>query len=315
MRKPNGYRLQPKGVSIDLCCEPVLPMNVDQLSIFLEVSESQNFSATANKLGISQSAVSRAIASLEEELGIVLLSRGRFGARLTEIGEQMLIHARQIVHTRQQMERDANVVRGLDGGWVRVASFRSAATHLVPPAISQLTKRFPNIEVSLKESDPLEVDQALRAGIADVGLVPLPRSPEFETWEIARDEFVVLLPKGEVNPVDCLTWETLASYSFILHNYAECTSMLREHWQKAGQPFEVAYEVKEDSTILSMVAQGLGAAILPRLATIPLPDGVQAFPLPVPLERSIGVAVMAHADLPPAVHQFLDVLRRTGLFA
>ena len=290
-------------------------MNVDQLTIFLDVSESQNFSVTANKLGISQSAVSRAIASLEDELGIVLLSRGRFGARLTEIGEQMLDHARQIVRTRALMERDANVVRGLDGGRVKVASFRSAATHLVPPAISQLTQRFPNIEVSLKESDPLDVEQALREGIADVGLVPLPRSSDFETWEIIRDEFVVLLPEGDDPPGARLTWEKLARYSFILHSYAECTSMLREHWQAFDQPFEVAYEIREDSTILSMVAQGLGAAILPHLATIPLPEGVQSFPLPVPLERSIGVAVMANADLSPATHQFVDVLRKTGLFA
>lgn len=290
-------------------------MNVDQLAIFLDVSESQNFSVTANKLGISQSAVSRAIASLEDELGIVLLARGRFGARLTEIGEIMQSHAHAIIQTRALMERDANVVRGLDGGRVRVASFRSAATHLVPPAISQLTQRFPNIEIVLKESDPPDVEQALRDGIADVGLVPLPRSSDFETWEIARDEFVVLLPDGDIRSGDRLTWEKLAEYSFILHSYAECTSMLREHWQTVGQPFNVAYEIKEDSTILSMVAQGLGAAILPHLAAIPLPDGVKSFQLPVPLERSIGVAVLANADIPPAVHQFLDVLRKTGLFA
>ncbi|MGK7908643.1 MAG: LysR family transcriptional regulator [Synechococcus sp.] len=290
-------------------------MNVEQLRIFQEVADSQNFSVTAMKLGISQSAVSRAIASLEEELGVVLLSRGRFGARLTEIGEQMLDHARQILHTRAQMERDANLVRGLDGGSVRIASFRSAATHLVPPAISQLTKKFPNIEVTLTESAPQEVEQALRQGVADVALMPLPRSAEFETWEIARDEFMVLLPEAEVTHEGRLTWEELSKYSFILYNYADYTAMLRKHWAKAGQPFEVAYEIREDSTILSMVAQGLGAAILPELATIPMPDGVRAFGLPVPLERSIGVAVVANADRPPAVYQFIDVLRKTGVFA
>ena len=290
-------------------------VNVDQLRIFLEVSQSRNFSATAMKLGISQSAVSRAIASLEEELGISLLSRGRFGARLTEIGQQMLGHAEQILQIREQMERDANLVRGLEGGRVRIASFRSAATHLVPPAIARLTQTFPNIEVTLTESTPLEVDRALREGIVDIGIVPLPRSGEFETWEIARDDFVVLLPEGEVAHSGCLSWKELARYSFILYNYAEATSRLREHWAKAGQPFEVAYEIKEDSTILSMVAQGLGAAILPRLAALPIPTGVKAFDLPAPLQRSIGIAVLANADLSPAVFQFIDAMRKTGMFA
>ncbi|MEM6446071.1 MAG: LysR family transcriptional regulator [Cyanobacteria bacterium P01_D01_bin.123] len=290
-------------------------MNVEQLQIFLNVSQSRNFSATAIELGISQSAVSRAIASLEDELGIILLSRGRFGARLTEVGEQMVQHARQIVQTREQMERDANVVRGLDGGRVRIASFRSAATHLVPPAISRLTQRFPNIEVTLIESAPLEVEQALREGAVDIGLVPLPRASEFETWEIARDEFVVLLPESEAPHAEHLSWEGLSRYSFILYNYAECTSMVREHWARTGQPFEVAYEIKEDSTILSMVAQGLGAAILPRLAALPIPTGVRSCQLPVPLERSIGAAVVAGADRSPAVYQFIDVLRKKGMFA
>lgn len=290
-------------------------MNLEQLRVFLEVARSRNFSATAIELGISQSAVSRAIASLESELGVVLVSRGRFGARLTDIGERMAQHARQIVQTRERMERDAHLVRGLDGGRVRVASFRSAATHLVPPAISRWTQRFPNVEVTLVESAPVEVEQALREGTADIGLVPLPRSPEFETWEIARDEFVVLLPDTESASAERLSWAELSRHSFILSNYAECTAILREHWAKAGLPFDVAYEVREDSTILSMVAQGLGAAILPRLAALPIPAGVRAYGLPVPLERSIGVAAIANADRSPAVYQFIDLLRKTGLFA
>ncbi|MEO0852898.1 MAG: LysR family transcriptional regulator, partial [Cyanobacteria bacterium J06648_11] len=110
-------------------------MNVEQLRIFLDIARTRNFSATASDRGISQSAVSRAIASLESELGVVLVLRGRFGARLTDIGHQMAHHASQIVRVRDRMERDANVVRGLDGGRVRIASFRSAATHLLPPAI------------------------------------------------------------------------------------------------------------------------------------------------------------------------------------
>ncbi len=284
-------------------------MTIEQLRIFLAVAESENFSSAALQLGTSQSKVSRAIAALEDELGIQLLTRGRFGARLTQVGERVLDYAHQMVQIREAMAHDVNLARGLNGGQVRVASFRSAATHLIPPLIAQFAERFPNVSLTLTESEPTKIDQALREGRVDIGLVPLPRSEEFETWEIARDEFVALLPGSSPIQATSLTWQDLSTYSFILYNYAECTSAVRNHFATWGQSLKVAYEVKEDSTIVSMVAQGLGAAILPHLAVLPVPPGVSMFSLPIPLERRIGAAVLANSLQPPAVFAFLDLLK------
>lgn len=290
-------------------------MNIFHLRILLTVVECQNFSSAALKLDISQAAVSRAIAALEDELGVTLLTRGRFGAHPTLIGERVIHHAQRILQVREEIEAEINHAKGLDGGRVRIASFRSAATHLLPPMIARFSHRFPNVEVSLVEDDPTGVELALREGKVDIGLVPLPRSSEeLETWEIARDEFVVLLPKS-ASVSEKLTWEELSTYSFILLNYGECTSVVQSHWAKWGQSFKVAYEIKEDSTIVSMVAQGLGAAVLPRLAAMPIPPEVQVRSMPVPLERSIGAAVMATVMHPPTVFTFLDLLRGTGIFA
>jgi DNA-binding transcriptional LysR family regulator len=290
-------------------------MNIFHLHIFLTVVEQGSFSTAALKCDISQSAVSRAIASLEEQLGVSLLTRGRFGARPTPVGDRVLIHARQILQCYESIDYEVNLAKGLQGGRVRVASFRSTATHLLPPLIVKFCQRFPNIEVTLTEADPLGVERALREGQVDIGLVPLPRSEEFDTWEIARDEFVVLLPQSIGRIPEVLTWEELSTHSFILYNYAECTSAVRKHWAKWGQSLKVAYEIKEDSTIVSMVAQGLGAAILPKLAALPIPDGVVVRSLPEPLERVVGAAVLASALHPPAVFTFLDLLRGTGMFS
>ncbi len=87
---------------------------------------------------------------------------------------------------------------------------------------------------------------------------------------------------------------------------------MREHWARWQQSLHVAYNVKEDSTIVSMVAQGLGAAILPRLAAMPIPDNIDILPLPVPLERIIGVAVLSNAVPAPAITRFLEVMRDYG---
>lgn len=290
-------------------------MNLDQLAIFLAVVQHGSFSTAALHLELSQSAVSRAIAALEEELGVSLLLRGRFGARPTAIGERMMSYAQQMLHIRDEMTHEINLEKSLEGGRVRIASFRSAATHLLPPLIAKFCQQFPSVDVTLTEGDPAAVEQALREGHVDIGLVPLPRSlDELETWEIARDEFVVLLPPTPQQAPEILSWEELAQYSFILYNYAECTSIVRSHWAQWGQSLKVAYEIKEDSTIVSMVSQGLGAAILPRLAAIPIPPGVQVRSLPVALERIIGAAVWANVLHSPAVFTFLDLLRGKGRF-
>jgi DNA-binding transcriptional LysR family regulator len=291
-------------------------MNISHLKILMAVVEQGSFSAAALQLGFSQSAVSRAIASLEEELGVSLLARGRFGAYPTHIGKRILTHAQTIVSAQTQIEAEANREKNLYGGRVRIASFRSVATHVLPPLIAQFCQRFPSVEVSLIEADPNAVEQALREHRVDIGLMPLPRnSDDFEAWEILEDEFVVLLPPSAKIAPNPLTWKDLTQYSFILYNYAECTSAVRQHWQQWDQSLKVAYEIKEDSTIVSMVSQGLGAAVLPKLAALPIPENIQVRSLPIPLNRNIGAAVLTHIWHSPAVFTFLDLLRGTGIFS
>ncbi len=289
-------------------------MNIFQLETLIAVAEKGNFSNAALSLEVSQSAVSRAIASLEKELGVPLLLRGRFGARPSLVGERIIAYARKMVQIRERIDYEIYLEKGLEGGRIRIASFRSAATHLLPPVIARFSEQFPQVSLEITEDDPSAVEQALREGQADIGLLPLPRSEEFDTWEIARDEYVVLLPKSIGYLPDRLTWKDLATFSFILFNYAECTSAVRDHWAQWEQSLRVAYVVREDSTIVSMVAQGLGAAILPRLAAIPIPTEVQVKQLPVPLERVIGAAILGSALHSPAVFAFLDALRNTGKF-
>lgn len=284
-------------------------MNIFHLAILKAVVESGTFSDAALDLEISQSAVSRASAALETELGMPLLVRGRFGARLTSVGERVMVHAQCILELRELIDYEVNQDKGLYNSRLRIASFRSAATHILPANIARFRNRFPHVEVVLVELDPAGVEQSLRAGKTDIGLIPLPRSEEFSTLEIAKDEYVVLLPKTDPPPPKILTWEGLSNYSFILFNYAECTSAVRNHWAEWGQSLEVGYTIREDSTIVSMVAQGLGAAVLPRLAALPIPEEVYVRSLPVRLNRSIGAATLASTPPAPAAKMFLDMLR------
>lgn len=284
-------------------------MNIHQLTVLAAIAREGTFSNAALVLDTSQAAVSRAIASLEDELGVPLLKRGRFGAKLTQVGERVLFHSHKMLELRERIDYEVNLEKGLYAGRLRIGSFRSAATHLLPPILARFREQFPRVEVSLTELEPAGVEQALREGQVDIGLVPLPRSEEFQVWEVARDEYVALLPKKMGTLPSRLTWNDLSTYDFVLYNYAECTNAVREHWSRWGQKLKVAYVIKEDSTIVSMVAQGLGAAILPRLAAMPIPKGVQVRSLPQPLERVIGVATLAQTPHSPAVDVFISMLR------
>jgi DNA-binding transcriptional LysR family regulator len=291
-------------------------LKISQLRALVAVAECNNFSEAALRLELSQSAVSHAIASLEAELGVVLLLRGRHGAHLTPVGERILTGARQVMHLLEAIAEEANRERGLQGGRVRIAAFRSVATHILPTTIARFRRHFPQIAVSITEFyDFGGVEQALLEGQADIGFTYLPAPEEFETWELLRDDYVALLPPTASLKNTQITWEELAAYPLIVPSTNTCSLRIRNHLKISQSPLTIAYEVREDSTIVSMVMQGLGAAILPRLAAEPVPAGMQACSLPVPLERIIGIAVLRDALLTPAVFAFLDELRSEKHFS
>ncbi len=294
-------------------------IKLSQLRILVGVADYGNFSEAALHLNLSQSAVSHAIATLEDELGVILLSRGHYGAVPTPVGERIIHHARQILGLVNTIVQEAHVGRGVDGGRVRIVSFRSAAAHIIPPVIAKVRGRYPKLTITLTDYDDYdEVEDDLRNARADIGFTRLPAPPEFETWELMTDEYIVLLPPQSLNGHGSLvelSWNELATYPLILSAGMGCSLLIRQHLKGSGFPFVPAFEVKEDSTAVSMVAQGLGAAILPRLAAEPIPAEVQVFSLPQRLERRIGVAVLANMMHSPAVYAFLDALRGTGSFA
>ncbi|MBI4782769.1 MAG: LysR family transcriptional regulator [Oscillatoriophycideae cyanobacterium NC_groundwater_1537_Pr4_S-0.65um_50_18] len=289
-------------------------IKLHQLRSLIAAAKCGNFSEAGLQLNVSQSAVSHAIAALETELGVVLFARGRHGATLTPVGERIVTHAQDILRSLDNVGKEAIASRGLQGGQVRIAGFRSAATHLLPKVMMQFQKDFPAITVILRDfKDCDQIEAALRAGQIDLGLTLLPTSSEFETWELLRDEYMVLLPPDWEIANDPLTWEQLAAHPLILPIATDsCRTIIDAYYVKFGRSISSTYEVREDSTILGMVEQGLGLTIMARLAAEPLPPRIQIRRLPEPLERVIGIVALTDAMHPPAVYAFLNQLKQIG---
>lgn len=284
-----------------------------QLQVLITVADCGSFSEAALQLQLSQSAVSYTIASLEAELGIVLFSRGRYGATLTPIGAQIAERARQLLYLVDDIYQQANLSKGLQGGQIRISAFRSAATHILPEVIAQYCQRYPEIAVRIAEYDDRpDVEEDLRKGKADVGIIYLPAASCLETWSLMQDEFVILFPPGFELAGEPLTWAEVMAYPLIMAPDGDgCDAMVYAHCAKHGITLTPTYHIRSDATIVNMVAQGVGVAISPRLAAEPIPVGVQVYSLPIPVFRHISVATMADALLSPAVFAFLDLLKQS----
>lgn len=304
-----------------------LQLSLSHLHTLIAVAETGSFSDAALQLEMSQSAVSNAIATLESDLGVSLFLRGRHGATLTPIGDRILAHARRMMVIQEDLFEDANRARSLEGGQIRINSFRSMSTQVLPEILAEFQRRFPDIRVELRENtDSQAIANDLRKGRSDVGFIDKALDDEFETWEFMRDEVVVLLPQSVSHSSDesnskphatnerpkgtALTWDDLMRYPLIMATEEDnCDRQVYNHCAQYGQHLRVAYHVKNDSTIVGMVARGLGGTIIPRLAAEPIPSGVQVLSLPVPLFRTISVATLAKALHPPPVFAFLDLLK------
>lgn len=288
-------------------------MNLSQLRAVVAVADRQNFSEAASALSVNQSTVSHAIASLEDELGVPLFMRGRRGAIATPAGEQIADYARQVLQLLELIQREANLHKSCHGGHIRIAAFRSAATHVLPTVVAQFRQRFPEVTVSIVDCCPDEVraEQLLRDGRADLGFTYLPTDPEFAAWEIMRDQYIVLLPPTMALAADRLTWEELATLPLILPPAEQAGDLgLHNHLKAHAKHLNIVYTINQDSAIVSMVLQGLGVGILPRLAAEPIPTNIQVQNLPVPYERIISVIMLSTALHVPAVFAFLDMLKQ-----
>ncbi|MGB7417387.1 MAG: LysR family transcriptional regulator [Thermosynechococcaceae cyanobacterium] len=168
-------------------------IKLSQLRILIAVAHHGNFSEAALSLEMSQSAVSHAIATLEDHLGVTLFNRGRHGASLAAVGEKILNHAQEISHSLDLITHEAMEIRGLEGGQIRIATFRSIATRILPSIMAAFHQRHPQIKVSMTEYDDYrKVEQALRDSQTDVGFTMLPSSADMSTQDFLQDEFVVI---------------------------------------------------------------------------------------------------------------------------
>ncbi|MFE1196307.1 LysR family transcriptional regulator [Streptomyces olivaceoviridis] len=281
-----------------------------ELRTLVAVAEEGGFSAAAVRLGATQSAVSHAVRGIERKLGVVLFERGRFGARPTPAGERAAAHARRVLRMLAAMAAD---VRGADTGEVagalRIAAFRSAALHLLPPALERLAALHPGVEVTVsvvREQGPGTAGE-VAAGRADLGIATLGGPAALPAGLVGgvllEEPYSLVHPAGHPAP-----------RSLPLVDWTEnCGSYTRDWWAAQDWIPAATVTAEDDGAVLSMVGSGLGMAIMPALSLTGAPPSVRITDLgPERPYRSVGYATTPELAATPAVRALIRVLRSLG---
>jgi len=143
-------------------------LDLKRLRVLGEVARQSSFSAAAEALYLSQSAVSQQVATLEREVGMPLLDRTRNGPKLNEAGKTLVGHAEAALSRLEEAERELKAIAGLEGGELRIASFASASATLLTEALGEFAGRHPEVRLSVTEAEPEDSLPRLRAAETDL---------------------------------------------------------------------------------------------------------------------------------------------------
>lgn len=284
-------------------------MTLAQLRTLVAVVEAGSFSVAAERLALTQSAVSHAIAGLETDLGVSLLHRDRGGPVPTPAGERVLAHARAMLRLHEHIRQEAAAASGQQVGRVRVGTPPSVSARLLPGVLAALRRRHPGIEVVLFEGSDHEVDGWLRSRAVDVGIVPCP-ARGLDTVELVADEFFLVVPAAHaLGSRASVRLREVAAEPFIMSK-GGCEPMIRHLYRTAGTQPSVRYEVRDMPTLLAMVQEGLGVTVVPALSLPPQTPRLRALHLEPPGRRRLALAVLSREDCAPVVGTFLREARR-----
>ena len=284
-----------------------MDVSLSKLRVFLAVLETGSVSRAADDLYVSQAAVSAALKRLEHDLSLDLFRRGRFGAVPTEAAQRLEPQVRRLLQQEEAFLQTASSLRGDLSGRVRVASFQTLSRLVAPRLIQRLAACYPGMRLELDENyaNASAIHEALLGGACDLGFINHEVDDRLRSWSLFADPLVVLAPSG----AEVATWEEVLRLPLIGYQRHEdgCSlgiDHLRETFGK--QP---AHKAKETSTVIGMVAQGMGFTVLPKLSSGTLPEGVVALGLELNVTRRTYLAVGPEGLRLPAVRAALRTLR------
>jgi len=287
-------------------------MNLDELRWFVVLAETEHVTDAAAELGISQPTLSRALARLEEQLGVPLFDRVNRRLRRNGYGEILLEHAnRAIAEMRSATERIA-AERDPDTGTVRLAFLHSQASGYVPDLLRRFRAEAPGVQFHLVQGAAHEIVERLAGGQADLAITS-PRPDGYRWRGLYVERLCLAVPRG--HPFASRARIRLADAggeAFVgLAPGFGLRQLTDELCAEAGIEPDVVFEAMEIPTMEGLVAAGFGVAIVP----MPRPERAEPGAVYLPLaqtsaKRQLGLAWSADRALPPVAKRFAEFVIR-----
>jgi DNA-binding transcriptional LysR family regulator len=295
-------------------------LNLGRLQVLREVIARGSFSAAAEALSYTQSAISQSVSRLEAETGAALVIRDRRGVRPTAAGAALVAHAETIFEQVRVAEADLAAIMGGRAGRLRVASFPSGGASLMPMAVARFRRAHPDVALTLVEDEPEVIAPRLRAGELDLALLfEFPgahargRRPGagLSSKLLLEDPMHLALPAE--HPLAERPLLTLGDLRYEQWVQTSADSPCARHVVRsclaAGYEPDVAFESDDYDTVQGLVAAGVGVALIPRLALTGGGSGIVVRALsPSSPARRVTVATMPGAGVAPAARSMIQVL-------
>jgi DNA-binding transcriptional LysR family regulator len=294
-------------------------LDVRRMRVLREVAVRGSFSAAAEALSFTQSAVSQQIAALEREAGTTLVQRSARGVRLTDAGEAVVRHAEAIMARLAEAEAELEAIAGLRGGRLRTASFESAASTLMPLAIADFRAQHPAVELSMSLAEPEDSVPLLRSGELDLALVfdagALPEENGIDRVHLLEDPMYLALPSD--HPLAHrrrVRLEDVAAEAWVAGAAdCECNRLISQACAAAGFQPRIAFETDDYVAMQGFVAAGVGVSLIAELGLRTVRDDIVVRDLgrETPM-RQIYAATLADGYRAPATQAMLEILQHVA---
>ncbi len=287
-------------------------MNLAHWRLLVAVADEGTISRGADRVGISQSGASQALAQLEASLGFAVFVRERRQVEITALGRRVIEHARSMLGGLQAIRALADDSRGVSGVRIRLASFPSIISGVLPPLLRDFRRRHPGIEVVTVEGTDVEVEHWLASGMVDVGVVMNPAADR-DPLALGSDEWMAVLPQahplGRRATGGGVALSELAGEPFILAT-GGCTVNGQRLMSDAGlEMADVRVTVRDWASACVLVREGLGVSLVPE-STLPGDrHGLRVMPLRPLIQRVFGLVSSDVGKASRATQLLLDELR------
>lgn len=283
-----------------------MTINLAQLRAFLAVVDEGGFSAAAPALGISQSAVSHAVAALERAVGGPVLHRSK-QPQLTTLGGRMVEHARAAIAATSAITDLAAEHADKPTGTIRLAAPATVCQGLLPDLLARWRAEFPAVTVRVFEGEDSEIAEWLAERTVDMAVLVDPE--EHDGVEIGADEFCALIRRDHPlagQPV--IDVADLEDDPFLMSD-GGCERFVRELYRLAGSRLRPTHRVRENGTLIAMVQAGVGVSVVPGLMAAQIDHRLALVPLRQRMKRRLVLTGPAAGTWHPAVTALVEGLR------